>query len=222
VTAILVSSDPDAEYFQAIEDYFVSRRGDPLFLSNADWVLIRRWREQGLPLRVVQRGIADAMDSHEHSWARHKKVGSLRYCAAEVATAAERWRRALAGGHDAPALSGALGGIAQALRASTTLGAHARRAADDIAEELVARVESNAAPEALEAWLRESEARLLAAIDADTPEAARQALADEVERDLAPYGGRLPAKVLAQVRAESHARRRLSQHGLPRLSLWAL
>jgi hypothetical protein len=222
VNVVSPRQDPDAEYFQAIEEFFVSRRGDPLFLSNADWVLIRHWREQGLPLRVVQRGIGDAMDSHEHSWSRHRKVGSLRYCAAEVETAAERWRRALAGGHDAPALSGALAGIARSLRASTTLGLHARSVADEIAHELVARVESNAAPEALEVWLREAEARLLAAIDEDAPPAARRAMADEVERDLAPYGGRLPGKVLEQVRAESHARRRLEQHGIPRLSLWAL
>jgi hypothetical protein len=222
VNAIVPRNDPDAEYFQSIEEYFVSRRGDPLFLSNADWVLIRRWREQGLPLRVVQRGIADAMDSHDHSWARRKKVGSLRYCAAEVDTAADRWRRALAGGHDEPALSGALTAIAAALRGATTLGPRGRILAEELGDELVERAESNPAPEALEAWLREAETRLLAAIDEDTPGAERRALEDEVERDLAPYGGRLPAKVLAQVRAESHARRRLEAHNIPRLSLWTL
>jgi hypothetical protein len=222
VNALVTLRDPDAEYFQAIEEFFVSRRGDPLFLSNADWLLIRHWREQGLPLRVVQRGISDAMDSHDLSWSRHKKVGSLRYCAAEVETAADRWRRALAGGQDEAALSGALATVVAALRTSATLGPQARRAADAIADELTARVESNGAPEALEAWLREAEARLLAGIDEDAPEAVRRALVDEVERDLLPYGDRLPAKVLAQVRAESHARRRLEQHGIPRLSLWTL
>jgi hypothetical protein len=42
------TGDPDAEYFQSIEEHFVSRRGDPLFLSNADWLLIRDWRQAGL------------------------------------------------------------------------------------------------------------------------------------------------------------------------------
>jgi hypothetical protein len=222
VTTAGISRDPDAEYFQSIEEFFVSRRGDPLFLSNADWVLIRHWREAGLPLRVVQRGISDAMDSHDHSWSRHRKVGSLRYCSAEVDVAADRWRRALAGGHDEPALSGALAGIAHALRASTTLGPRARPVAEGLAAELAARAGSDPAPESLEAWLREAESRLLAAIDEDMPVADRRALGDEVERDLAPYGDRLPAKVLAQVRTESHARRRLEQHGIPRLSLWSL
>ena len=47
-----------------MEEFFVSRRGDPLILSNADWHLIRKWRTAGLPLRVVLRGITDALDSH--------------------------------------------------------------------------------------------------------------------------------------------------------------
>jgi len=149
-----MTQDPDAEYFQSIEEHFVSRRGDPLFLSNADWLLIRRWRESGLPLRVVQRGITDAMDSHEHSWSQHKKVGSLRYCSNEVDASATRWRRALQGGHDEPALSGLLLGLEQSLRHATGLGARGRAAADEIASELEARAEEGSDPESLEPWLR--------------------------------------------------------------------
>jgi hypothetical protein len=217
-----MTRDPDAEYFQSIEEFFVSRRGDPLFLSNADWLLIRRWREAGLPLRVVQRGITDALDSHDHSFSRHKKVGSLRYCTAEVDSAAKRWRRALQGGHDEPALGGVLTGLAQALRQATALGPTARRAADTVAAELEIEASDGADPEALESWLRQAEARLLAAIDDDMSESGRRSLDEEIERDLAPYAARLPAKILTQVRTESRARRRLEQHNLPRLSLWSL
>jgi hypothetical protein len=32
----VTSRDPEAEYYQTVEEYFVSRRGDPLMLSNAD------------------------------------------------------------------------------------------------------------------------------------------------------------------------------------------
>ena len=84
-------ADPEASYYQTIEEFFVSKRGDPLFLSNADWLLIKRWRGAGVPLRIVLRGIADALDSHAHSWGRDRKVGSLAYCAAEVDAASERW-----------------------------------------------------------------------------------------------------------------------------------
>jgi len=63
---------------------------------------------------------------------------------------------------------------------------------------------------------------LLHAIAADAPVADGRALEDEVDRDLAAYRERLPPKVLAQVREESIARRRLEAHGLMRMSLWAL
>ena len=48
-------------------------------------IALRRWRGEGLPLRIVLRGIADALDAHAHSFSRERKVGSLRYCEAEVA-----------------------------------------------------------------------------------------------------------------------------------------
>src|SRR4029079_16099606 len=85
----------EAASYPLIQEVFVSRRGDPLFLSNADWLLIRKWRRAGLPLRIVMRGIADALDGHAHSWGRKRKVGSLAYCAAEADAARERWQRAL-------------------------------------------------------------------------------------------------------------------------------
>jgi hypothetical protein len=213
--------DPEAEYYQSIEEHFVSRRGDPLFLSNADWVLIRGWREAGLPLRVVLRGITDAMDAHEHSFSRARKVGSLRYCGTEVETAAERWRKALTGGHEQTQLGGVLQDLAEALARADTLGLTARPVADALAAELRGGV-AGEPPERLEAWLRAGEARLLAAIEADASEAERRALDDEVDRDLAAYRDRLPPAVLAQVRAESRARRRLEAHHLMRMSLWSL
>src|SRR5207247_3106029 len=90
VRSAVTVSDPEAAYYQTVEEVFVSRRGDPLFLSNADWLLIRKWRGAGIPLRIVLRGIADALDSHAHSWGRDRKVGSLAYCAAAVDAASGR------------------------------------------------------------------------------------------------------------------------------------
>jgi hypothetical protein len=48
----------------------------------------------------------------------------------------------------------------------------------------------------------------------------------EVEREvdalLAPYRGRMPERVLDQLRADSRSRRLLERHALPRLSLFHL
>ena len=205
-----------------MEEFFVSRRGDPLMLSNADWHLIRKWRTAGLPLRVVLRGITDALDSHAHSWSRARKVGSLAYCAAEVEAAADRWRRALAlGEEEGVSAESALRGFADALDGARDLGPRSAPVARDLALELRARAAEGSLRD-LESWLVEREGALRVALEGDMGRAAVDAIGEAVDRDLAPYRDRMPARVLDQVRMESLTRRVLEAHGLPRLSLFHL
>jgi hypothetical protein len=214
--------DPETAYYQAVEEYFVSRRGDPLFLSNADWHLVRKWREAGLPLRIVLRGIRDALDAHAHGWSRDRPVRSLAYCTHEVEAARERWERALAvGREEGLEASGALRGLADDLDRATGLGPKARAVAAGIAQELRERVEGGHLAQ-VSAWLTGKEAELLEAIRAEEGPERDAATAAEVDRVLEPYRKRMPPKVLAQLRAESTARRLLEAHGLPRLSLFHL
>jgi hypothetical protein len=214
--------DPEAAYYQAVEEYFVSRRGDPLFLSNAEWNLVRRWRLAGLPLRVVLRGIRDALDAHDHGWSRDRKVGSLSYCAREVDAARERWERALALGRDEGLdAAGALRGFATGLEQARDLGPQARPMAEELAREMRERAERGRLEE-VSAWLAEREARLLGAIAADDGPLGATALEAEIDAGLERWRARMPAGVVAQLRRESIARRRLEAHGLPRLSLFHL
>lgn len=214
-------ADSEAGYYQAIEEYFVSRRGDPLLLSNADWTLIHKWRTSGVPLRIVLRGIADALDGHAHSWGRARKVGSLAYCAGEVDAARERWERALSAGEEQDGDPGALmGRLADALESCEPL-----RGRED-AQGLVASLRDPARAaeprRSLEAWLMARESDVVGWLAAVRGEAWRTALEREVDADLAGYRGRMPDKVLAQVRSESIARRTMVESGLPRFSLFAL
>lgn len=191
-------------------------------LSNADWLLIRKWRQAGLPLRIVLRGISDALDSHALSWSRDRKVGSLAYCASEVDTAAERWQRALSLGEEEGASAGdALRGFADALEAARKLGARSSPLVRVLAAELRERAQ-DATVRQLEPWLVEREAVLREALEQDMGPAAVGEILAAVDRDLASYRDRMPARVFDQVRRESLARRVLESHGLPRLSLFHL
>lgn len=218
----MAAVDPEAAYYQAVEEYFVSKRGDPLFLSNADWNLVRRWRLAGLPLRVVLRGIRDALDAHAHGWSRDRKVGSLSYCAREVDAARERWERALAlGRDDGLDAAVALRGFAADLDRAASLSPRARAVAGEIAREMRERAAGGRLEE-VTAWLAEREARLLEAIGAEEGEERRGALEAEVDAGLERWRSRMPPRVVEQLRREQVARRRLEAHGLPRLSLFHL
>jgi hypothetical protein len=217
------AADPEAAYYQAVEEFFVSRRGDPLFLSNADWLLIRKWRRAGTPLRIVLRGIADALDAHAHSWSRERKVGSLAYCASEVDAARERWERALAfGREEGVRVDEALAGFADALEAATGLGATAAPLARRLAVELRERAPAPGDPAALERWLSAQEKALVEALSADAGPAEVAAFEAAVEGELAPYRDRMPDRVLSQIRRDAVTRRLLDAHGLTRLSLLLL
>ena len=87
-------------YFTEIEDTFVRRRGKHLFLSPMDWALMETWKEQGIPLHIVLRGIEKSFDSFE-SRPRKRTVKSLLYCQEEVEAQYAEWNDARVGASSA-------------------------------------------------------------------------------------------------------------------------
>ena len=84
-------------YFTEIEDHFQKRRGTSLLLSTLDWALIETWKDAGIPLEAVLRGIDSAFDRYEQRPSKTRKVNSLAYCAQEVLSAAEDLKEAARG-----------------------------------------------------------------------------------------------------------------------------
>ena len=81
------------EYFSEIEERFSRRRGSILLLNTLDWALIETWREAGIPLEAVLRGIDAAFDKYEarahKARGRLRKVNGLAWCAQAVMQSAE-------------------------------------------------------------------------------------------------------------------------------------
>ena len=71
-------------YFTEIEEEFVKRRGAHLLISSLDWSLIDTWKQRGIPLHVVLRGINSSFASYDVKARRGRRVNSLFYCQQEV------------------------------------------------------------------------------------------------------------------------------------------
>lgn len=104
-------------YFTEIEEHFQRRRGTILLLSTLDWALIETWKDAGVPLEAVLRGIDAAFDKYDARPQKTRKVNSLAYCSQEVLAAAEEMKVAAEGstrvepaesGFEAPTVGGYL------------------------------------------------------------------------------------------------------------------
>src|SRR6185436_4746627 len=94
------AEDSDHAYFQAVEEIFVELRGSPLLLSPKDWQVARRWHQEGVPLELLRRTLAEVFARRKERGAKGK-ISSLRYCAPAVEAAWEEVRELTAPGRRA-------------------------------------------------------------------------------------------------------------------------
>ena len=89
-------------YFTEIEEHFQRARGTGLFLmSPLDWALVESWKNAGVPLEAVLRGIDAAFEKWRSRRQKSQMINSLAYCAQAVMKEAE----AMANNRPAPAAS---------------------------------------------------------------------------------------------------------------------
>ena len=91
-------------YFSEIEETFVKRRGKNLLLSPLDWALIEAWKERGIPLHVVLRGIETVFDQADRHPNRKRSIKSLVYCRDEVENLFNVWLEAQVGNQPSDAI----------------------------------------------------------------------------------------------------------------------
>ncbi|HET7871247.1 MAG TPA: hypothetical protein VFL42_01975, partial [Terriglobales bacterium] len=84
-------------YFTEIEQHYQKRRGTGLLLSTLDWALIETWKDAGIPLEAVVRGIDETFDKYDRRPKKTKKINSLAYCSQEVLSTAEEMKEASVG-----------------------------------------------------------------------------------------------------------------------------
>jgi hypothetical protein len=230
-------------YFTEIEEHFQRRRGSLLLLSTLDWALIETWREAGIPLEVVLRGIDDAFDKYESRQRRGpmRKINGLAWTAQAVMEAAEQQKEAATGlasttftetqaGFEEQRIADHLESAAQALDATAiahesiheswtsslaALAISLRTLAEEI---LTPNPDRNL--EDLERHLATLEEKLFATLTTHVPEETLLHFKTEAARNLAAYRSRMTTVQLRQIEQQFVHKRLLEHYQLPRLSLF--
>ena len=219
-------------YFTEIEEHFQRARGSGLFLmSPLDWAMIETWKESGVPLDAVHKGIERSFEKWRARRRKTRMINSLAYCAQEVLTAAREIEEP----------GNASTGRGQPEFDPAELASYFRRNADEIEakrvpdryreiyEETAKSLRSLAEAgeqdnlgdfEAIEQRLTVLEERLIAAARQQLSEEQLLEARQDMEGRLAPYRGKMTAGQLALFEKQYLDRKCLEAFGLPRLSLF--
>jgi hypothetical protein len=226
-------------YFTEVEERYLRRRGGGLLLSTLDWALIETWKDAGIPLPAVLRGIDAAFDKYDQRPSKTKKINSLAYCSQEVLSAAEEMKEAVVGagaaagqpranpGFEPETISAFLERNASELEAAKfpETADVARVVVSDAAKtlrELAAQAagKSGGRLEDLERRLTVLEEKLFAALLTSTPDEEIVSVRAEADRDLSPYRRKMSGPQIDQLQKQYVQKRLLEKYKLPRLSLF--
>jgi len=215
-------------YFTEVEEHFQKTRATGLFLmSPLDWALVETWKNAGVPLDAVLRGIDVAFEKWRSKKSRVQMVNSLAYCAQAVLTEAQVMAGVV---QAAPIKKEAAAPFSlKELQDYLLVNVAELRKHGNFEEiaEGIARLAADA--EALYGDLEEMERHLTALEEKMIAIArTRQSNAElfearrELDLQLRPYRGKMTADQLAMLEKQYLERQVLASAGLPRLSLFYL
>ena len=222
-------------YFTEIDERYLRRRGGGLLLSTLDWALIETWKDAGVPLEAVLRGIDASFDRYDQRPSKTKKVNSLAFCSQEVLSAAEDMKEAAVGANSEPTKERGNQGfepevVAGFLRKNAEALASARvpqgaisvfvRETGQTLRELAEDAGKSLRLEDLERRLTVLEEKLFAVLLTSTPDEEIVTIRAQADRDLVPYRRKMSGPQIDQLLKQYIQKRLLEKYNLPRLSLF--
>jgi predicted ribosome quality control (RQC) complex YloA/Tae2 family protein len=211
-------------YFTEIEEHFQRARGTVLFmLSPLDWALIENWKNAGIPLEAVLKGIDAAFEKWRSRKIKRRLVNSLAYCAQAVLEAAQRTSsRATVAASDAPFADEELRAYLNkaaaaylAYPAASEVGNSLKAIADDLAEQ-------SKNLEDLERRLTTLEEKAVAIIRSVQTDDDLYSIRAALDQELKPYRGKMSADQISMLERRYLDTALLNRAKLPRLSLFYL
>lgn len=215
-------------YFTETEEHFQRARGTGLFLlSPLDWALIENWKNAGVPLEAVLKGIDDAFEKWRSRKQKRRLVNSVAYCTQAVMEAAQRSpSRAERGAQNARAPF-----AAEELRSYLSGAAESVRRNPEQAFQFISSSLENLALEAeaylnnledLESRLTALEEKLVSTVRMLQSDEELYGLRETLNRELKPYRGKMTADQLSMLESRYLATALLERARMPRLSLFYL
>jgi hypothetical protein len=206
-------------YFTEIELFYQARRESFTLLSTLDWVLIENWKDQGVPLDLILKGIDRAF-----SRAR-RQINSLAYCAKAIDEVIEEQKETRMERPEMPQISSEetrkyLANLAEEVNAVQPLFPEFASKIGSVAAS-VREVETNSLRDA-EQTLSALEEKLISIIRIAADESVLVEIHRDVESELAAFRSTMTTQQLAMLEQQLSKRKLLERYNLPRLSLFYL
>lgn len=221
-------------YFTEVEEHFQRARNSGMFMmSPLDWVLVESWKDAGIPLGAVLKGIDRSFEKyHSAKRRRFSTVNSVAYCSQEVLVAAREMahgdaviEQSASAGFEPAALATFFTERAGQLRQAALPGGVPEDLLGGMADTLEHLAEQAGGGELgdledLERKLTVLDDRLFAAATVALSEDQLLQLGRELDAELKPYRRRMTAEQLGSLKQTYVRRKTFELLGLPRLSLF--
>jgi hypothetical protein len=196
-------------YFTEIERFYQSKRQSFTLLSTLDWVLIENWKEQGLPLEMVLKGIDRAFSRAK------RRINSLAYCVKAVEEVCDEQKELSV---DAPELPDF---------PEDELSSYIARLAVEVSridEGIASTIRSVDVKDlrTAEQSLSALEEKLIAKLKFTADDQTMVEIKREVDEELNSFRSTMTAPQLVMLEQQMWRRKLLERNNLPRLSLFYL
>lgn len=198
-------------YFTEIERFYQSRRESFTLLSSLDWVLIENWKEQGVPLDVVLKGIDRAFSNPN----RKRKINSLAYCIKAVEELRDEQKELSVEAPETPDFG------------KGEVSAYLAKLADEVApvdEGVASSIRGLNASDlrTVEQSLSALEEKLISKLKFTADDRTIIEVKRDVDGELNPFRSTMTAAQLTMLEQQMWRRKLLERFNLPRLSLFYL
>ena len=206
-------------YFTEVERFYQTKRKSFTLLSTLDWVLVENWKESGIPLDMVLKGIDRAFSQAK------REITSLAYCVGPLTQVLKEEKEGRIETPKLPEISPEetrkyLDELAGKVTAVTRLVPEFGPRLGSIAESI--RAVDVSEFQKAEQELSALEERLIAILKIASDEKALVDIKRSVDADLKPFRSTMTAEQLTMLEQQLWRRKVMETYDVPRLSLFYL